>query len=125
MTEYVLVDYENVGPSLRHCQIAEDAQVIVFLGQTTAKVHPHLARWLGRRGEFINIEGRGPNALDFHISFYVGMLVNGDRTSVITIISGDKGFDPLLAHLSRMGVSAKRIAPPSRQLLSKQQIVAS
>lgn len=113
--DYFLVDYENVGPSLRHCQIADDAQVLVFLGQSTAKISPRLASWLGRRGEYISIDGRGPNALDFHISYYAGAIVNADRTSKITIISGDKGFDPLLAHMNRAGVWAKRIEPPTRK----------
>ncbi|ABD71970.1 conserved hypothetical protein (plasmid) [Rhodoferax ferrireducens T118] len=115
MSEFYLVDYENVGPSLRHCNIADDAQVIVFLGQTTAKIHPRLAQWVGRRGEYINIEGKGPNALDFHVAFYAGMIVNMDRSSRITVISRDKGFDPLLTHMSRMGVSATRVEPPTRK----------
>jgi hypothetical protein len=117
LIDYVLVDYENVGPSVRNCRIADDAQVIVFFGQTTAKIHPHISRWLGHRAEFITIDGRGPNALDFHISFYAGMIVNEDITSRITVISRDKGFDPLITHVAKMGVSVKRLDPPARKML--------
>lgn len=114
----MLIDYENVGPSLQHCRVPDDAQVIVFLGQTTAKIHPHLARLVGRRGEFVNMDGRGPNALDLHLAFYAGMIASTDRTSHITFISHDKGFDPLLNHMSRLGVSAMRLEPP-RKLVAK------
>lgn len=121
MINYVLVDYENAGPSLRHCQIADDAQVIVFFGQTTTKIRQHLCRWLGHRAEFINIDGRGPNALDFHISFYAGMIVNENRSSQITVISRDKGFDPLLTHVAKMGVSVRRLEPPERRVFEQRK----
>lgn len=119
MINVCLVDYENVGPSLRHCQIADDAQVIVFFGQTTAKIHQHISRWLGRRAEFIQIDGRGPNALDFHVAFYAGMIVNEDRTSRLTVISRDKGFDPLISHIAKMGVSVMRLEPPARKVFDQ------
>lgn len=114
MSCYSLVDYENVGPALRGCLIQEDAQVLVFLGQTNAKVHPHVARWLGRRAEYITINGRGPNALDFQIAYYVGTLVQADRSCEVQIVSGDKGFDPLINHLRDSGVNISRVTPPKR-----------
>jgi hypothetical protein len=108
---FVLVDYENVGPGLRACAISEDAQVLVFLGKTNAKIHPHISRWLGNRAEYISMEGQGPNALDFHISYYMGNILAHNSDAVVTIISGDKGFDPLVRHLTKSGRNVKRVEP--------------
>lgn len=111
MSAYVLVDYENVGPGLRSCTFDDNAQVLVFLGKTNAKIHPHIARWLGSRAEYITMEGQGPNALDFHISYYLGDLLANNRDAHVTIVSGDKGFDPLLRHLCKSGRWVARIEP--------------
>jgi hypothetical protein len=114
LSSYTLVDYENVGPALRGCLIKDDEQVLVFLGQTNAKVHPHISRWLGRRAEYITINGRGPNALDFQIAYYVGTLVQSSRDCTIQIVSGDKGFDPLIGHLRDSGINIKRSTVPAK-----------
>ena len=45
------------------------------------------------------------------------MIVNEDITSQITVISRDKGFDPLITHVAKMGVSVKRLDPPARKML--------
>ena len=45
------------------------------------------------------MSGNGPNALDFHIAYYVGELAAKDPNGYFHIISKDTGFDPLIKHL--------------------------
>jgi len=54
---------------------------------------------MGERAEYVKISGVGPNALDFHIAFYIGRLSCGEPDAFFHIISKDSGFDPLIQHL--------------------------
>ena len=63
---------------------------------------------MGERAEYIKINGNGPNALDFHIAFYIGQIAATDVNAFFHIISKDTGFDPLIAHLKSRKVFAVR-----------------
>jgi len=52
--------------------------------------------------------GSGPNALDFHIAFYIGQLSSAEPDAYFHIISKDTGFDPLVAHLKTKKIFAAR-----------------
>lgn len=54
---------------------------------------------MGGRAEYVKISGVGPNALDFHIAYYIGRLSSSDPDAFFHIISRDSGFDPLIQHL--------------------------
>jgi hypothetical protein len=58
--------------------------------------------------EYIQIEGSGSNALDFHIAYYIGRLVAEHAGASFQIVSKDTGFDPLLRHLKAKGISCHR-----------------
>jgi hypothetical protein len=52
-------------------------KVLVFLGAHQSKIPVERVRMLqplGDRVEYVQIDGNGPNALDFHIAFYLGEL---------------------------------------------------
>lgn len=107
----VLVDYENVKAlDLRDLK-REDVRVILFLGSNQQKVPTELAvqmQALGDRGEYVQISGNGPNALDFHIAFTIGERSASEVPQFFHIISGDLGFDPLIAYLKRNKIFAAR-----------------
>jgi hypothetical protein len=63
---------------------------------------------LGERAKYIKISGAGPNALDFHIAFYIGQIGATDPDAFFHIISKDKGFDPLIEHLRERKVFSVR-----------------
>ncbi len=63
---------------------------------------------MGDRAEYIKMSGNGPNALDFHIAFYIGKISEQDPTAYFHIISKDKGFDPLIQHLKNQKIFAAR-----------------
>lgn len=110
-TNYVLIDYENVQPKNLVLLQAEHFKVKVFLGASLAKLPVELVtamQSLGDRAEYVRIAGNGPNALDFHVAYYIGRLAALDSEPFFHIISKDTGFDPLIAHLKDKGIFCKR-----------------
>jgi PIN domain len=111
-TNYVLIDYENVQPddiaALQH----EHVRVIVFVEPHQTKIAFETAAALQRMGanaEYVRLTGSGPNALDFHLAYYLGQLAAKEPTAFFYIISKDTGFDPLVKHLKEKKLRACRI----------------
>ena len=99
---YVLIDYENVQPTDVQMLNQDYFYVVVFLGVNQTKISSDMAmifQEMGSRAKYIKISGNGPNALDFHIAFYVGQLTGQYPDAYFHIISNDTGFDPLIQHL--------------------------
>ena len=110
-TNYVLIDYENVQPSALSVLEKEHFKVIVFVGANQAKVTFDVAAQLQRLGpsaSYVKISGNGPNALDFHIAYYIGHLAAAEPDAYFHIISKDTGFDPLISHLKSKKIFACR-----------------
>jgi hypothetical protein len=111
-TNYVLIDYESVQPddiaALQH----EHVRVIVFVGPHQTKIAFDKAAALQRMGanaEYVQLSGSGPNALDFHIAYYLGGLAAKDPAASFYIISKDRGFDPLMKHLEERKLRVCRV----------------
>jgi hypothetical protein len=110
-TNYVLIDYENVQPAGLVALEKEPFKVFVFVGASQAKVKFEVVASMQRLGDkatWIKISGNGPNALDFHIAYYIGRLAQAEPDAYFHIISKDAGFDPLIAHLKSRKVFANR-----------------
>jgi hypothetical protein len=112
MTDRVLlIDLENVQ-KVDLSLVPGDARVLVFYGVTQKKLPEELvvqAQPLGNRLKWIKISGQGPNALDFHIAFYLGQELAHRPTSECTVFSRDTGFDPLMRHLQALGHTCGRV----------------
>ena len=54
------------------------------------------------------MSGHGPDALDFHIAYYIGRLSAAHPDAYFHIISKDKGFDPLIKHLKSQKIFCSR-----------------
>ena len=110
--EYLLVDFENV-PRLDLGRMGKQTRVYVFVGDQQQKIPFDLvesAQALGDSLEWCKISGQGRNALDFHIAFYLGELNQTAPKNVrFTVLSGDRGYDPLVAHLKQRGRACSRI----------------
>jgi len=110
-TNFVLIDFESVQPEALAALDQDRFKVIVFMGANQVKVPFEVASALQRMGskaEYVKISGNGPNALDFHIAFYIGQLAAVEPTAYFHIISKDAGFDPLIQHLKTKKVFAAR-----------------
>ena len=98
----VLIDFESVQPDSIEALNQDHFQVLLFCGANQTKVPFELAvtlQKMGGRAQYVKISGVGPNALDFHIAYYIGKLAAEDPESFFHIVSRDKGFDPLIQHL--------------------------
>ncbi len=110
-TNIVLVDYENVQPKDLALLKEGPFKVKIFLGPNQTKIPVSLAsalQCLGNNAEYVLLESAGPNALDFHISYYIGVLSRDEPAAFFHIISKDAGFDPLIKHLKGKKLSAHR-----------------
>jgi polyhydroxyalkanoate synthesis regulator phasin len=110
-TNYILIDFENIQPKNLELLKGGPFKIKVFIGHNQNKLPLEVALSLqpfGSDAEYIRIEGSGPNALDFHIAFYVGKLAAEDPNGYFHIISKDTGFDPLIKHLKSIKIFAQR-----------------
>jgi hypothetical protein len=99
----VLIDYENVQKIDLKSMLNHDVMVKVFHGEnqkfTSSFVNTALE--LGKNKiEFIEIQGTGKNALDFHIAYYIGKISKEMDNFFFHIISRDNGFKPLVDFLN-------------------------
>ena len=111
-TPFFLVDFENVQPKALGRLQPGAARIRVFVGQHQSRLTLELAQALqpfGKDAEYVQIQGSGPNAADFHIAFYIGRLAAAHPGVSFTIVSKDRGFDPLVRHLGTLGVACRRL----------------
>jgi hypothetical protein len=110
-TSVILIDFESVRPASIEILSAEHFYVYVFVGANQNKVPFEIVESIhkmGARADYIKITGNGPNALDFHIAYYIGIFSNEDPPPFFHIISKDKGFDPLIQHLKSKKIYSAR-----------------
>jgi len=111
-TNYVLIDFENVQPKNLGLLGEQPFEVYVFIGANQTKLPRNVVvamQALGQRAQYVEIDGSGPNALDFHIAYYMGALTAADSEGNFHIVSRDKGFDPLIRHLKGKKIRVRRI----------------
>lgn len=106
---HVLLDYENVQPSLEAlAKLAPGfSDVWLFHGPHQAKQAQALAA-SHARVTLVPHSGKGKNALDFHLSFYLGYVAAKHPDAELVVVANDRGYDPMLAHAKALGFTAKR-----------------
>jgi len=114
VTNYVLVDFENVQPDSLAALANGQFKVKVFVGAAQAKGRisfelSHSMQLLGANAEYVRIARTGKNAVDMHIAYYVGRLLEKEPNAAFHIISKDTDFDPLIEYLRAKGVACKRV----------------
>jgi hypothetical protein len=112
-TSHILIDFENVQPRDLALLKGREFKVMVFIGATQAKLPTEFVvavQSLGAAAEYVQIDGSGRNALDFHIAYYLGRISSGSPQSDCFVISKDSGFDPLIRHLKTLGIACRRLA---------------
>jgi hypothetical protein len=110
-TNYVLIDFENIQPKNLEILKSHPFNIIVFVGENQARIPFEMASALqefGKEAKYIKISGNGPNALDFHIAFYVGKLSAQDKEGYFHVVSKDTGFDPLIKYLRSKKIKITR-----------------
>jgi hypothetical protein len=109
--QHVLLDYENVQPTLE--QLAKLSSgftnVWLFHGPHQARQAQQLSA-THERVTSVPRSGKGPNALDFHLSFYLGYVAARHPDAQLVVIANDQGYDPMIEHASKvLGFQVKRV----------------
>jgi hypothetical protein len=107
----LLVDFENVQ-QVDLARLDESYQIIIFVGANQKSVPIELvanAQKLGNRIEWQRVDANGSNALDFFIAYQLGRVLEKSPQLHCIVLSKDKGFDPLLRHLNKIGLKCKRL----------------
>lgn len=115
-TNFVLIDFENVKSQNVGVLSGGPFKIKVFVGTSQTKVPLEMASALqvfGTDAEYLQIDGNGNNALDFHIAYYIGRLAVQHPDAYFHVISKDTGFDPLINHLRRQKIRCQRSASVS------------
>lgn len=112
-TNYVLVDFENVQPDSLAALAGGAFRIKVFVGAAQARGRisfelSHSMQLLGTNAEYVKIARSGPNAVDMHIAYFIGRLVEKEPNAHVYIVSRDTDFDPLVEYLQATGVVCKR-----------------
>jgi NTP pyrophosphatase (non-canonical NTP hydrolase) len=122
---HVLLDYENVQPSDAELRalVPDVDQVWVFHGPHQREVEKRFASF-GTGATAVPISKTGKNALDFHLSFYMGYIASRNPDSKMVVVANDKGYEPMLEHAKAMGFVVRRqphgeVKPPAKKAAAK------
>jgi hypothetical protein len=106
---HVLIDWENVQPKEEDCRalVPEATDVWLFHGPNQKNVSGHY-RSFGDRATEVRVARTGKNALDFHLSFYIGYIASRHPDARFVVLSNDKGYGPMLEHAKELGFAASQ-----------------
>lgn len=107
---HVLVDWENVQPKDAEISalVPDATDVWIFHGRNQRKVDAH-QKAFGDRLTLVPISRSGKNALDFHLSFYMGYISARNPDARFVVISNDQGYGPMLDHAKDLGFAARQV----------------
>lgn len=108
---HVFVDFENV-PSVDLRAIADlPVLVTLLIGGVQNKLDTHFVEQIhahAAKVRLVKLAASGRNALDLTLAYYLGRAVIEHDTSDLHIVSKDKDFEPLIAHLRAKNVRISR-----------------
>ena len=107
---HALVDFENVQPTLD--ELAKLApgftDLWLFHGPHQVKQAQQMAA--AHSGvTLVPRSGKGPNALDFHLSFYLGYVAAKHPDAHLVVVANDTGYDPMIAHARILKFTIRRV----------------
>lgn len=126
---HVLLDYENVQPSLEALAklVPGFTDVWLFHGPHQAKQAQAFAD-SNERVTLVPRSGQGSNALDFHLSFYLGYVAAKHPDAELVVVANDRGYDPMLAHARMLEFRARRVGykvPVAKKVVVKPEAPAA
>ena len=117
---WAFVDYENVG-SLESLDLEKYQRLIIFCGPRHRKLNlGEIPTTSFCHLELIRMASTGNNNLDFHLAFYLGLHhLKAGKGVTFEVISNDKGFDGVIAHLTEMGRGCSRVNSVKKKVAKK------
>jgi NTP pyrophosphatase (non-canonical NTP hydrolase) len=110
---HVLLDYENVQPTeaALRALVPGLSHVWLFHGPHQKDLARRFAGF-GDQLSLVPISKTGKNALDFHLSFYVGYIASKFPLARIVVVANDKGYAPMLMHAEALGFDVRQTGAP-------------
>ena len=108
---HLLVDWENVQPKGVDLKalVPEGTDVWLFHGPGQKVDSARFAaEYETSRVTLVPSARAGKNALDFHLTFYIGYISARQQDATFVVVSNDTGYDPMLEHSRLLGFSARR-----------------
>ena len=108
---HVFIDFENVHEFDPDVVGGSNMSLTLLVGAKQTKLNAtFVEKLLHHAGtvQFVRLSSSGRNALDFTLAYYLGRAAAADPAGRFHIISGDKGFDPLVEHLQSRNIRAFR-----------------
>jgi hypothetical protein len=110
-THFVFVDFENVPEVDLTLIEGRPVYVTLMIGKNQKKIDFALVQQIHRLAsqvELVEVGVSGRNALDLTLSFYLGQAVLRAPKALFCIVSRDKDFEPMIAHVSAKGIKVVR-----------------
>lgn len=111
-THFIFVDFENVQDVDLELLRDKPIHVTLLIGAKQTKMPMKLATQLptfAPQVRLIEVGGSGRNALDLTLAMHLGRELERHPQAGITIISRDKDFDPMIAHLQTTKFNVCRV----------------
>ena len=108
---HLLIDWENVQPKGDELRVLvpEGSDVWLFHGpQQKVDRSSHLLAFGIDKVTLVPRTGKGKNALDFQLSYYIGYISASQPQERFVVVSNDAGYDPMLEHARELGFDARR-----------------
>lgn len=107
---HVLVDYENVQPTMEELlKLAPHLTDVWLFHRPNQIKRAEQLQAAHARVTLVPHSGEGKNALDFHLSFYLGYVAAKHPTANLMVIANDKGYDSMIGHATLLGFTAVRV----------------
>jgi hypothetical protein len=111
ITHFVFVDFENVQEVDLGLVAGKPVQVTLLIGKNQKKIDLALVQQIRRlttQVDLVEVGASGRNALDLTLAYYLGQAVRQNPGARFCIVSRDKDFEPMIAHLSGQGIKVVR-----------------
>jgi hypothetical protein len=124
---HTLVDLENVHPKIEDLRklVPRMTDAWVFHGPNQAKE----AAQLKAAHDAITLvphSGKGKNALDFHLSFYLGYVAARQPDASLVVVANDTGYDSMINHARTLGFTVRRMGfKPKAVSAAVKEVVAA
>ncbi len=107
---HVLVDWENVQPDEAEVRslVPDATDLWLFHGPAQRGVGAGHGGF-GERAVPVRISRSGKNALDFHLSFYMGYIAARHPDARFVVLSNDQGYGPMLDHARGLGFDVRLV----------------
>jgi D-arabinose 1-dehydrogenase-like Zn-dependent alcohol dehydrogenase len=79
------------------------------VGSWAVQLARHFGTRVGADVTAVPISKTGKNALDFHLSFYMGCIASRNQASAMVVVAIDKGYEPMLQHARSMGFVVRQV----------------